>query len=68
VKNTKAGDPLHRGKGQKYFPKKMRKRRERRREKEREDEWMRGVSTGFDENLYFQVISVSVRYRGKDPQ
>jgi hypothetical protein len=40
VKNTKAGDPLHRGKGQKYFPNKMRKRTEwRREEKEREDAW-----------------------------
>jgi hypothetical protein len=65
VKNTKAGDPLHRGKGQKYFPNKMRKRREWRRE-EKERGRMRGVSTGDDENLYFQVISV--RYRGKDPQ
>jgi hypothetical protein len=37
-------------------------------EEEKERGRMRGVSTGFDENLYFQVISVSVRYRGKYPQ
>jgi hypothetical protein len=54
MKNTKADGPLHRGKDQKYFPNKMRKRREwRREEKERGRMRMRGVSTGFDENLYF---------------
>jgi hypothetical protein len=42
MKNTKADGPLHRGKDQKYFPNKMRKRREWRRRERKERGRMSG--------------------------